>query len=111
MFQHSGKARLLPTTQGLEGAGQGLSQEGHWPLQSPDQNLVTPYEKLKFLPKATTYLKPGLTFDQLDELRGSTAKALHPAQSSEARSLSIDIAGAVRQPVSSDDETAALDSG
>ena len=33
-----------------------------------DQDLATPYEKLKSLPIAATFLKPGLTFQQLDAI-------------------------------------------
>lgn len=32
------------------------------------ENLMTPYEKLKSLPAAETYLKPGVTFETLDEI-------------------------------------------
>jgi hypothetical protein len=32
------------------------------------ENLMTPYEKLKSLPAAETYLKPGITFDELDAI-------------------------------------------
>jgi len=32
------------------------------------QDLMTPYEKLKSLPDAEAYLKPGITFDQMDEI-------------------------------------------
>lgn len=31
-------------------------------------DMMTPYEKLKSLPEASTYLKPGVTFKQLDEI-------------------------------------------
>jgi hypothetical protein len=31
-------------------------------------DMMTPYEKLKSLPGATDYLKPGMTFDRLDEI-------------------------------------------
>ena len=29
-------------------------------------DMMTPYEKLKFLPNAASFLKPGVTFEQLD---------------------------------------------
>jgi len=32
------------------------------------QDLMTPYDKLKSLPDAEAYLKPGITFDQLDAI-------------------------------------------
>ena len=34
----------------------------------PYANLMTPYDKLKSLPQAHQYLKPDLTFDQLDDI-------------------------------------------
>lgn len=34
----------------------------------PYANLMTPYEKLKSLPEAARYLKPGITFEQLDDI-------------------------------------------
>jgi hypothetical protein len=35
--------------------------------------MMTPYEKLKSLPKAETFLKAGLTFKQLDEIASLSA--------------------------------------
>jgi hypothetical protein len=34
----------------------------------PYQNLMTPYDKLKSLPSAETFLKPGVTFEHLDAI-------------------------------------------
>jgi transposase InsO family protein len=34
----------------------------------PYQNLMTPYEKLKSLPEAQAYLKPGVTYEYLDDI-------------------------------------------
>jgi hypothetical protein len=34
----------------------------------PYQSLSTPYEKLKSMPSAETFLKPGITFEQLDAI-------------------------------------------
>ena len=34
----------------------------------PYDPMMTPYEKLKSLPQAQTFLKTGLTFKQLDEI-------------------------------------------
>jgi hypothetical protein len=34
----------------------------------PYQSLMTPYEKLRSLPKAETFLKPGISFEQLDAI-------------------------------------------
>ncbi|MDQ7072390.1 MAG: hypothetical protein Q9N32_00940 [Gammaproteobacteria bacterium] len=36
--------------------------------QPKDKNKVTPYQKLKSLPYAKNYLKPGVTFEILDKL-------------------------------------------
>ena len=33
-----------------------------------DQDIATPYEKLKSLPNAATFLKPGVTFQHLDAI-------------------------------------------
>ena len=32
------------------------------------KNMMTPYEKLKSVPKARDFLKPGITFTQLDSI-------------------------------------------
>jgi transposase InsO family protein len=37
----------------------------------PYHRMMTPYEKFKSLPQAQRFLKPGLTFKQLDEIAGS----------------------------------------
>jgi hypothetical protein len=34
----------------------------------PYKNMMTPYEKLKSLPDAQTFLKPGITFEYLDDI-------------------------------------------
>lgn len=34
----------------------------------PYENIMTPYEKLKSLPNAATYLNPGISFDMLDKI-------------------------------------------
>ena len=39
-------------------------QKKHYPYEQ----MMTPYEKLKSLPEAQTFLKAGLTFNQLDEI-------------------------------------------
>ena len=33
-----------------------------------EQDYMTPYEKLKSLPNAKQYLKPGVTFEMLDKI-------------------------------------------
>lgn len=51
----------------------------HFPTESADKkgktrkhyryaDMMTPYDKLKSLPDAARYLKPGMTFDRLDEI-------------------------------------------
>ncbi|MDQ3566084.1 MAG: hypothetical protein M3436_19015, partial [Pseudomonadota bacterium] len=47
--------------------------------------MMTPYEKLKSLPNATRFLKPGVTFEQLDALTmeisdNEAAAQLHKAR-------------------------------
>ena len=44
------------------------NQEGKIKKRYRDQDLATPYEKLKSLPNAATFLKPGVTFQQLDAI-------------------------------------------
>ena len=39
----------------------------------PYENLMTPYEKLKSLPQANQYLKPGVSFATLDRIAGATS--------------------------------------
>ena len=34
----------------------------------PYEKVMTPYEKLKSLPEAQSYLKPGITLHQLDDI-------------------------------------------
>ena len=34
----------------------------------PYETMDTPYDKLKSLPKASSFLKPGATFEQLDAI-------------------------------------------
>ena len=46
---------------------QSSDPEGRFPGRSPpDTDIMTPYEKLRSLPGADGYLKPGTTFEQLD---------------------------------------------
>ena len=42
--------------------------KGKEKLIYPTAGYMTPYEKLQSLPEAEQYLKPGVTFDQLDEI-------------------------------------------
>ena len=46
---------------------------------------MTPYEKLKSLPKAEAYLKPGTTFEQLDEIAYAISDNEAARQMNEAR--------------------------
>jgi hypothetical protein len=43
-------------------------EKGQSRKRYPLKNMMTPYEKLKSLPKAQEFLKPGTGFEQLDQL-------------------------------------------
>ena len=45
-----------------------LDEKGKQRKRYRYKHMMTPYEKLKSLPKARQYLKEGITFDQLDAL-------------------------------------------
>lgn len=45
-----------------------IDNKGRQRKRYPYQKLMTPYEKLKSLPEAKNYLKPGITFDMLDNI-------------------------------------------
>ena len=45
-----------------------IDAKGRARKRYPDKNVMTPYEKLKSLENAEQYLKPGITFDELDAL-------------------------------------------
>jgi transposase InsO family protein len=49
------------------------------------QNMMTPYEKLKSLPHAKRFLKPGITFRQLDLLAAATSDNQAAQRLNEAR--------------------------
>jgi transposase InsO family protein len=51
----------------------------------PYQAMMTPYEKLKSLPEAKQYLKPGMTFKQLDDIALSISDNEAAHQLNEAR--------------------------
>lgn len=51
----------------------------------PYQAMMTPYEKLKSLPEAKQYLKPGMTFKQLDDIALSISDNEAANQLNEAR--------------------------
>ena len=60
-----------------------------------DQDLATPYEKLKSLPDAALFLKPGLTFEALDAVAYAqtdldAAHALNGARDALFRTLARD---------------------
>ena len=50
-----------------------------------DQDIMTPYEKLKSLPDATAYLTPGTTFEQLDQSACKLSENQPAQQLNEAR--------------------------
>jgi len=48
-------------------------------------NMMTPYDKLKSLPEASSHLKPGVTFERMDKIAhecsdNEAAKCLNPAR-------------------------------
>lgn len=45
-----------------------IDAKGKCKKRYPYANLMTPYDKLKSLPDASQYLKPGVTFKQLDDI-------------------------------------------
>ena len=45
-----------------------MDKKGKQRKRSPYKQMMTPYEKLKSLANAPSYLKPGTTFKQLDEI-------------------------------------------
>ena len=49
------------------------------------QHMTTPYEKLKSLPEANTFLKPGITFAQLDGITAATSDNEAAHQLNQAR--------------------------
>ena len=49
------------------------------------QNMMTPYEKLKSLPNAAQYLRPGVTFDRLDAIAGALSDNEAAQRLNEAR--------------------------
>ena len=54
--------------------------------------MTTPYEKLKSLPQATHYLKPGVTFEHLDAIAyaisdNEAARRLNEARATLFRSI------------------------
>ena len=58
----------------------------------PYANLMTPYDKLKSLPAAHQYLKPGVSFDQLDDIAmqhsdNEAARLLNEARTKLFRSI------------------------
>jgi transposase InsO family protein len=48
-------------------------------------DMMTPYDKLKSLPDAARYLKPGMTFDRLDEIAQECSDNEAPKRLNEAR--------------------------
>ncbi|MCC6473981.1 MAG: DDE-type integrase/transposase/recombinase, partial [Burkholderiales bacterium] len=49
------------------------------------QDMMTPYERLRSLPNAASFLKPGLTFEQLDPLATALSDTEAAAKLNEAR--------------------------
>ena len=64
-----------------------------------DQDIATPYEKLKSLPNAATFLKPGVTFQQLDAIADAqsdldAARAVNAARDELFRTIGYESAHA-----------------
>lgn len=62
-----------------------IDAKGKQRKRYPYELMMTPYEKLKSLPNATRFLKPGVTFEQLDALTmeisdNEAAAQLHKAR-------------------------------
>ncbi len=51
----------------------------------PYQNMMTPYDKLKSLPDAEDYLKPGISFEILDQVASSISDNQAADQLQQAR--------------------------
>lgn len=71
-----------------------VDDKGRQRKRYPYQNLMTPYEKLKSIPKASTYLKPGVTFDQLDTIAyavsdNDAARRLQKARTALFKSINL----------------------
>nr|VFK48162.1 MAG: hypothetical protein BECKTC1821E_GA0114239_11047 [Candidatus Kentron sp. TC] len=46
----------------------GMDSKGKQKKSYPFEKMITPYEKLKSFPDAKSYLKPGVTFEELDAI-------------------------------------------
>lgn len=53
----------------------------------PYKLMMTPYEKLKSLPEAKQYLKPGITFQQLDAQAGEISDNEAAQRLNDARAI------------------------
>ena len=60
-------------------------------------DMMTPYEKLKSLPEASTYLKPGVTFKQLDEIASECSDNEAAKRLNEARAKLFQLINKSRQ--------------
>ena len=66
MLTAAAPARLNEETTGILTAG--ADAQGKQRKTYPYEAMMTPYDKLKSLPTPEQYLKPGLTFKQLDDI-------------------------------------------
>ena len=69
-----------------------IDSKGKRRRRYPYEQLMTPYDKLKSLPDAARYLKPGMTFQQLDDIAmqcsdNEAAKHLNEAKAQLFRSI------------------------
>jgi hypothetical protein len=60
--------------------------------------MTTPYEKLKSLPEATQYLKPGVTFEHLDAIAYAISDNEAARRLNEARATLFHSINQAQQP-------------
>lgn len=60
-------------------------------------DMMTPYEKLKSLPNAESFLKPGITFDRLDEIARECSDNVAAQRLNEARAKLFQLINKSRQ--------------
>lgn len=71
---------------------EGIDAKGRLRKRYPYATMTTPYEKLKSLPEAAQYLKPGITFEDLDAIAyaisdNEAARRLNEARATLFRSI------------------------
>jgi hypothetical protein len=71
-----------------------VDEKGRQRRKYPHKSMATPYERFKSLPMAVTYLKPGVTFDELDNVAlcmsdSEAARRLQEARSNLFETISM----------------------